>query len=254
MSRLRPLPPATSPATAPALRRPPRPAAGGDEPIARAVRNLLWARALAAGPVGPSPRSEPRRPTSMRASLSFWTATAATADELAPAAIVERQELEVLGWERATRRVYLVERAGARTTLFVIATTGEHAGATLPLSGDLERVARLRATLTPLVASPARSWELTTRVVQRRGLRLASMARPVRKFALGVTVCQRIGGVPVAGGRATVTAYLRPRVVLDRVWQVPGENVAVAVVTYCGVPAGVGLDRRAAILATPTLQ
>jgi hypothetical protein len=91
-------------------------------------------------------------------------------------------------------------------------------------------------------------------VVQRRGLRLASMATPVRKFALGLSIARKVGGMAVAGGRATVTAYLRPRAVIERVWQVPDENLAVATVTYCGVPAGVGFDRQVAILATPSLH
>jgi hypothetical protein len=188
----------------------------------------------------------------MRASLSFWTSTASTAAEL-PAS-VSSQRLEVLGWDPAARRVYVLEQADGRTTLFVIATSGEHAGALLPLSGDPARIATLRRTLQPLSVAPARGWELTTRVVQRRGLRLASMPRPVRKFALAVAVSHRLGGIAIAGGRATVTAYLRPRAVIDRVWQVPGENVAIVVVTFCGVPAGIGFDRQTAILATPALH
>ncbi|MBZ0234090.1 MAG: hypothetical protein K8M05_17300 [Deltaproteobacteria bacterium] len=188
----------------------------------------------------------------MRASLSFWTSTSATAAEY-PMAVTSHR-LEVLGWDRFTRRVYVVEHADGRPTLFVIATSGEHAGAMLPLSGDELRIARLRGELASLDAAPRRGWELTTRVVQRRGLRLASMTTPVRKFALGLSVTQKLGGVPIAGGRATVTAYLRPRAVIDRLWQVPGERLVVAVVTYCGVPAGIGFDRQVAILATPSLH
>ncbi len=188
----------------------------------------------------------------MRASLSFWTSTSSTAAEYPMTTVSQR--LEVLGWDRTARRVYVLEHADRGSTLFVMATSGEHAGATLPLSVDAARIARLRADLTPLIAAPLRGWELTTRVIQRRGLRLASMTTPVRKFALGLAISQRVGGVPVAGGRATVTAFLRPRAVIDRMWQVPGEHVAIAVVTYCGVPAGIGFDRQAAILATPALH
>ncbi len=188
----------------------------------------------------------------MRASLSFWTSTSATAADYPMA--VASQRLEVLGWDRSSRRIYVVEHADGRPTLFVIATSGEHAGALLPLSGDEARMATLRRELSPMLPVPARGWELTTRVVQRRGLRLASMGTPVRKFALGLSVSQRVGGVPVASGRTTVTAYLRPRAVIERVWLVPCENLAVAVVTYCGVPAGVGFDKQTAILATPALH
>lgn len=188
----------------------------------------------------------------MRASLSFWTSTSSTAADY-PMAITS-QRLEVLGWERTSRRIYVVEHANGSPTLFVIATTGEHAGAMLPLSGDEARIARLRADLAPLVSMSTRGWDLTTRVVQRRGLRLASMTTPVRKFALGLSIHQKVGGVAVSSGRTTVTAYLRPRAAIERVWQVPGESLAVAIVTYCGVPAGVGFDRQVAILATPALH
>lgn len=188
----------------------------------------------------------------MRASLSFWTNTSATAADY-PLAITSHR-LEVLGWDRASRRVYVVEETGGRPTLFVIATSGEHAGAMLPISGDEARITRLRGELTPLEPAAPRGWELTTRIVQRRGLRLAAMTTPVRKFALGLSVSHRLGGVAIAGGRTTVTAYLRPRAVIERVWQVPGEHVAVVVVTYCGVPAGIGFDRQVAILATPALH
>lgn len=188
----------------------------------------------------------------MRASLSFWTSTSATAAEYPMAAASQR--LEVLGWDRTSRRIYVVEHADGRATLFVIATSGEHAGALLPLSGDQVRIATLRKELSPMLPTTARGWDLTTRVVQRRGLRLASMGTPVRKFALGLSVSHRVGGVPIAGGRTTVTAYLRPRAVIERVWLVPGENLAVAIVAFCGVPAGVGFDKQAAILATPALH
>jgi len=184
----------------------------------------------------------------MRASLSFWTSTSSTAVDWPMTSTSHR--LEVLGWDRSARRVYLVEHIDGVATLFVMATSGDHAGVALPLSGDATRIAALRGSLAPLAPAPLRGWELTTRVVQRRGLRLASMTTPIRKFALGVAVTRRAGGVMVSTGRATVTAYLRPRALLDRVWLVPGEALAVAIVAYCGVPSGVGFDKQAALLAT----
>jgi hypothetical protein len=48
--------------------------------------------------------------------------------------------------------------------------------------------------------------------------------------------------------RTVVTAYLRPRAKLDRVWAVPGEPLALARVTYVGVPEGIGLDKQVALL------
>lgn len=188
----------------------------------------------------------------MRATLSFWTSTSSTAADWPLSTTSHR--LEVLGWERASRRIYLLEHTDERAALFVMATSGEHAGAALPLSSDAERVTRLRRELVPMVTAPARGWDLTTRVVQRRGLRLASMTTPIRKFALGLNVGYRVSGVTVASGKATVTAYLRPRAMIDHVARVPGEGLAVAIVTFCGVPAGVGFDKQAAILTTPALQ
>ena len=97
-------------------------------------------------------------------------------------------------------------------------------------------------------------WELCTRVVQRRGLKIAGMVTPVRKFALGLSITQRTRGTAVAHGRATITAYLRPRAALDQIWEVPGEPIAVALVSYCGVPSGIGFDKQTAVLALPSLQ
>lgn len=188
----------------------------------------------------------------MRATLSFWTSTSSTAAEYPLSTTSHR--LEVLGFERASRRVYFVEHTEARRTLMVMALDGEHAGNPRPLSDDAARVETLRRTLLPLRAESARGWDLTTRVVQRRGLRLAAMTTPIRKFALGLGVAQRASGVTLGVGRATVTAYLRPRAVIDCVWAIPGEGAHLAIVTYCGVPAGIGFDKQTPILVTPLLQ
>src|SRR5262245_8170173 len=101
MSRLRPLRPIL----------PRSPATPSDEPIARAVRNLLWARTVS--------QPDPGRPTSMRATLSFWTSTSATAADVPLSTTSHR--LEVLGWDRAARRVYFAEHAEERRTMLVMA-------------------------------------------------------------------------------------------------------------------------------------
>jgi hypothetical protein len=54
-----------------------------------------------------------------------------------------------------------------------------------------------------------------------------------------------------ARGRAVATAYLRPRAALASVWLVPGAPLAIVLVSYCGVPTGVGVDKQLAVLATP---
>jgi hypothetical protein len=188
----------------------------------------------------------------MRATLSFWTSTATTAAEWPLSTTSHR--VEVLGWEPASRRVYTVDHSGDRRTLLVMATDGEHAGNPLPLSADGARIDALRGTLVPMTPAAPRGWDLTTRVVQRRGLRLAAMSTPIRKFALGLTVMQRTGGITVGVGKATVTAYLRPRAVIECVYSIPGESLSVAMVTFCGVPAGIGFDKQTPILVTPLLQ
>ncbi len=187
----------------------------------------------------------------MRASLSFLTSTSATAAEWPTA--VSGHTLEVLGWDRAERRVYLAEH-GPTTQLHVMATRGEHAGVAVPVAGDLARIEALRRKLVPLEPTARAGWELHTRVVQRRGLRIEGMSTPVRKYALGVTVTQHVAGRARAHGRARVTAYLRPRAAIEAIWWVPSEPLTLAIVAYCGVPAGVGFDRQTAILARPTLQ
>jgi hypothetical protein len=89
---------------------------------------------------------------------------------------------------------------------------------------------------------------LSTRVVQRRALRVATGEQPIRKFALQLRV------EPVAGagasGHTTVTAFLRPGATLAEVYSVPGEDCAIARVSYTGIPNGLGLPKDTMILLT----
>jgi hypothetical protein len=89
---------------------------------------------------------------------------------------------------------------------------------------------------------------VTTRVVQRRALKLPDGGRPIRKFALQLTVEPVITTADSVRGRTVVTSYLRPRAQLDAVWAIPGEPLALARVTYVGVPEGIGLDKQVALL------
>lgn len=185
----------------------------------------------------------------MRTTMSFLTTTSSIASELP--AEPPAHTLEVLGYDRAAARIVLAEHVGADRALAVLATTGATAGTTVPLP----RGARVSTRgLIPLQRVDPRAWELTTRVMQRRGLRVFGDLAPIRKFAIGLTVQQRIGGVMVAHGRTVATAYLRPRATLASMWVVLGEPIAVALVSYCGVPTGVGVEKQAAVLATPTWQ
>jgi hypothetical protein len=111
-----------------------------------------------------------------------------------------------------------------------------------------ERVAALRATLEPLEPIEADAYLLTTRVIQRRALRVAD-GPPIRKFTLTLSV-EPIAGDPdpAPAGKVAVTAYLRARAALDQVWLVPGTELALARVTYLGVPSEIGHDKQAAVL------
>ncbi len=185
----------------------------------------------------------------MRTTMSFLTSTSSIASELPAEPPAHR--LEVVGYDRDAGHVVLRESAGADAALAVLTTTGANAGATIPLARGS------RAATRPLVALAqvdARGWELTTRVIQRRGLRVFGDLAPIRKFALGLTVRQRQAGAVVAHGRVVATAYLRPRATLASIWVVPGEPLAVALIAYCGVPTGVGVDKQIAVLATPSWQ
>lgn len=183
----------------------------------------------------------------MRTTLSFLTSTTPIASELP--AQPPAHTLELLGHDRATGRIFLRERCGATSTIAVLATRGGAAGTTIPLAPGSRAAER---PLQPLEQADPRGWELTTRVIQRRGLRVLGDDAPIRKFALGLTVRQRLGGGVVAQGRTVATAYLRPRAALASVWLVPGAALAVAIITYCGIPTGLGVDKQVAVLATPS--
>jgi hypothetical protein len=129
---------------------------------------------------------------------------------------------------------------------------GEGAGVPLTLAPDA--LDRLAVALVPMHCVDPRSFELTTRVIQRRGLRITGVPAPIRKFALALGIRHHVAGTVIAAGRHVVTAYLRPRARLRQVWIVPGHPLAVAIVTYCGAPIGIGADKDAAVLATPALH
>lgn len=187
----------------------------------------------------------------MRASLSFLTSTTATGDDLGAAAAPTR--LEVLGYDPAGARVLARERTGERVTAtIVVPLRGEHAGAPMALAPDA--ASRLGATLQPLVPIAAAGFELTTRVIQRRGLRVVEGRAPIRKFALSLGVRQLVGGYAFAAGRQLVVAYLRPRATLRQAWALPGGLGALAIISYCGSPLGLGADRDAPVWVAPPLH
>ena len=90
---------------------------------------------------------------------------------------------------------------------------------------------------------------LSTRVVQRRALRVVDHHTPIRKFALQLSVEPVSGTGP--SGKSTVTAFLRPNAELVEVWSV--GDASVARVTFTGIPSGLGLLKDTVILLTDRL-
>ena len=220
------------------------------ESLRALVRSRRIERALAAARALP-------RPPFMRTSISFLTTTSAIAPFARP---IAPHALDVLGFDRANRSIYLAEMLGGATPLVqLVHTDGEHAGR-MTVARSLyegtpaeiaarvgDRIGLLRASLEPLEAIEPDAYLLTTRVIQRRALRVPA-GPPIRKFTLALQVEPIVGDNDARFGRAVVTAYLRARASLDRMWRLPGTDLALARVTYVGVPSEVGHDKQVAIL------
>jgi hypothetical protein len=191
----------------------------------------------------------------LRHSLGFMTSTACTTDELSGVG----HTMSLLGVSHAEGVAYVVEELGNGDAPIVyrLWLDGPRKGHLVPIhawyeqSGDpteiRARIAAIATTLEPVPRTTTEAWMLSTRVVQRRALRVAGDAQPIRKFALQLRV------EPVSGhgasGHTTVTAFLRPHATLAEVWALePG--LAAARVTYTGIPNGVGLPKDTFILLT----
>jgi hypothetical protein len=99
---------------------------------------------------------------------------------------------------------------------------------------------------------------LSTRIVQRRALRVAGCTSlPIRKYALQLVVEPVNGDGP--SGRSTVTAFLSPHARLSEVWSVARSaartaadpcDLAIARVSFTGIPSGPGLSKDTVVLLT----
>lgn len=186
--------------------------------------------------------ASPDLPSASRITLSYLTTTSSTAIE---PAVAPRSSLDVLGWDAAGERAVFAEvHAGVRQ-LYVVPSQGERAGSFIPVASPR----RTQRDLIPLIPIARDGWELHTRILHRRGVKVVGMATPIRKFSLGLTITRHDGARLAAAGRGHATAYLRPRAGLRSLWRVPSTSLAVAIIDYCGVPAGIGFDRQLAILA-----
>jgi hypothetical protein len=199
---------------------------------------------------------------SLRLSLGFMTGTVCTADDVG-----ERgHRMQLLGLAAAEGVAYVVEELGGGEPPIVyrLWLRGARAGHLVPIrtwyegGGDVSdreiraRIASIATTLEPLAPTTPEAWMLSTRVVQRRALKLdetlvSAPAAPIRKYALQLRVEPVSGHGP--SGHTTVTAFLQPSASLADVWALP-DGGAIARVTYTGIPSGLGLPKDTVVLLT----
>ncbi len=173
--------------------------------------------------------------------------------------------LDPLGHDPVGHQIYLLEHfddeSGALPQLHCIHTRGPNRGRMVPVRSWYQgerhqvekefepRLADLCARLQPLVPASCGDFELSTRVVRRRAQRLSPTAAPIRKYLLRLTVRSADRGLTSSlGVQAEVTAYLRPHTRLAEVLTVTGEPLALAVVSYVGVPYELGYDKNVGLL------
>lgn len=199
----------------------------------------------------------------LRTSLGYMTSTsgssmASTAHEST------RHQMTVLGISRTEGVAYIVEELGDDPAIAPIVyrlwLRGPRQGHLVPIhawyeqtedAGEIRaRIAAIAPTLETAMLSTTEAWMLSTRVVQRRALRVACTDLPIRKFALQLHVEPVSGHGP--SGRTTVTAFLRPQAQLVDVWSL-SSGEAIARVSYTGIPAGLGMGKDTVILLTSGL-
>jgi hypothetical protein len=193
----------------------------------------------------------------LRLSLGFMTSTALTSEEVASEAVLGHR-MTVLGVARVEGCAFVVEELGAGEApiAYRLYIDGPRAGHLVPIHAWYEhdpspeeiraRVQKLAATLEPCPKTTTEAWMLSTRVVQRRALRVAGQDAPIRKFALQLRV-EPVSGTG-ATGATTVTAFLRPDARLVDVLAIAGTGSLLARVAFTGVPSGLGLSKQTVVL------
>ena len=179
--------------------------------------------------------------------------------------------MTVLGISRFDGVAYVVEDIGADNApiAYRLYLRGPRQGHLVPLRAWYEhseniaelraRIAALAPTLEPVLPAACEPWMLSTRIVQRRALRIAGPGAgselPIRKFTLQLVV-EPVDGVGPSG-RSTVTAFLSPHAQLTEIWSLDGRaeirDAAIARVTFTGIPSGTGLAKDTVILLTSGL-
>ena len=196
----------------------------------------------------------------LRLSLGFMTSTVRTTEDCT-GGIDLGHRMSILGVSRAEGVAYIVEElaTGEAPIAYRMYLRGARQGHLVPIHAWYEsdddpdairaRIAKVAATLEPIAKTTTEAWMLSTRVVQRRALRVAGQEAPIRKFALQLRV-EPVSGVG-ASGATTVTAFLRPDAQLVEVFAIPGNpSQALARVSFTGVPSGLGLSKDTVVLLT----
>ena len=204
----------------------------------------------------------------LHSSLGYMTTTARVTDDAA--AIGHR--MTVLGIARLEGVAYIAEDIGDEhaPVVYRLYLRGPRQGHLVPLHawydhGDDTTEIRARiAALVPLLERVApttpEAWMLSTRVVQRRALRVARQGEcssvPIRKFALQLVI-EPVSGIGPSG-RSTVTAFLQPHAQLRDVWSLARSgdfpaDAAIARVSFTGIPSGTGLTKDTVVLLTAGL-
>ncbi len=197
----------------------------------------------------------------LKSSVGYMMMTACVSETGSTTAIAHRMQL--LGIARNEGVAYVVEELGENETpvVYRLWLRGPRAGYLVPIHAWYEQSetpedirAKIEAlpALELLAKTTSEAWMLSTRIVQRRALRVSRDDLPIRKFALQLAVEPVSGHGP--SGKTTVTAFLRPHAQLVDVWAIPGTDAAIARVSYTGIPSGVGLDKDTVVLLTAGLD
>lgn len=212
----------------------------------------------------------------LHSSLGYMTATARVTDDAAEVS----HRMTVLGVAGCEGIAYVVEDLGEDDAPIVyrLYLRGPRQGHLVPMHAWYEhgplahevkaRIARLLPLLEPVLPIAPEAWMLSTRIVQRRALRVSGPdgcpSLPIRKFALQLVI-EPVSGIGPSG-RSTVTAFLSPHAQLAEVWSLArtgndagndaagaAGDLAIARVTFTGIPSGTGLTKDTVVLLTAGL-
>jgi len=199
----------------------------------------------------------------LKSSLGYMTSTACVTEDVPALA----HRMTMLGIARNEGVAYIVEEVGGDELPIVyrLWLRGPRQGHLVPIHAWYEqcddaseirqRIAELAPRLEMPITTTSEAWMLSTRIVQRRALRLAAAGSsgdlPIRKFALQLALEPVSGHGP--SGKTTVTAFLRPQAQLREVWTLPGGEAAIARVSFTGIPSGLGASKDTMVLLTQGL-